>query len=168
MTASTSGSPSRAAFLAAALLALVAGNAFAETAESGVAGEIKALIKADNEYVKANLKDREGGVSAEGSLEFWSSGGLMQWSAPDDNLTEYDRFTITPKHIKVIELPGGEAAVAMYYSEGTMARKGAAAVTNYFTRVTQVFVKENGEWVSRAAHWSPVQGGSGTNQTAVD
>jgi len=31
---------------------------------------------------------------------------------------------------------------------------------------TLVMVLENGDWVSRAAHWSPIQGGTGTNQTA--
>ena len=151
-----------------AVLSLVAGIAPVAAEESAAATEIKAMIMADNDYVRANLKDQQAGVSKHGSVEFWSSGGLMQWSAPDGPLTEYDKFTITAKHIKVIELPGGESAVAMYYSEGTMARKGAPAVTNYFTRVTQVFVKEDGEWVVRAAHWSPVQGGSGTNQTAVE
>jgi hypothetical protein len=154
--------------LTVAVLALVAVIAPASAEESGTAAEIKAMIMADSEYARANLKDQEGGVSQHGSLEFWSSGGLMQWSAPDGAISEYDKMTITPKHIEVIELPGGESAVAMYYSEGTMARKGAPAVTNYFTRVLQVFVKEDGKWVARAAHWSPVQGGAGTNQTAVE
>ena len=131
--------------LTVAVLSLVAGIAPASAEESGTAAEIKAMIMAEHEYVGANLKDQEGGVSQHGSLEFWSSGGLMQWTAPDGANSEYDKYTLTPKHIKVIELPGGESAVAMYYSEGTMARKGAASVTNYFTRVLQVFVKEDGK-----------------------
>ena len=43
----------------------------------------------------------------------------------------------------------------------------SAAVSDYRTRVTQVFVKEDGEWKVRAAHWSPIAGGAGTSQTAV-
>ena len=73
-----------------------------------------------------------------------------------------------PKHIEVIVLVPGKAAVAMYYSEGSMKPKGAAAVSHYMTRVTQAFVKEDNKWKVRASHWSPIQGGSGTSQTSVD
>jgi hypothetical protein len=147
-------------------LALV--PAWSEAAEGDVAAQIKAMIMADNAYVRANMKDKEGGVSKHGSVEFWSSGGLIQMTAPGADISEYDEFSLMPKHIEVIELPGGQSAVAMYYSEGGMKRKGAPGVSNYLTRVTQVFVLEDGEWVSRAAHYSAVMGGSGTNQTSVD
>jgi hypothetical protein len=136
--------------------------------EGGAAAEIKALIKAGNDFSRENLRDLEGGISADGSLQFWSSGGLMNWVAPDSPPSEYEHFSATAKHIKVIELPGGEAAVAMYYSEGSFQVKGSEPIDHYMTRVLQVYVKENGEWVVRAAHWSPVAAGSGTTQTTVD
>lgn len=162
----------RPLYLACAILALalptLVGPAEAETHESGVAEEIEALIMSDNDYVRENLMDREGGVSQHGSLEFWSSGGLMQHVPADAPSTEYEEFSITPKHIQVIELPGGAAAVALYYSEGSMHPKGGGAVDDYLTRVLQVFVKEDGEWVARAAHWSPITGGAGTSQTSLD
>jgi hypothetical protein len=44
---------------------------------------------------------------------------------------------------------------------------GLPAVPNYRTRVAQVFVKEEGDWKIRAAHWSPLMGGAGTSQTVV-
>lgn len=152
--------------LAALLLAPV--GAWADDAEGGVAAEIKAKIMADNAYLRENLMDPEGGTSKEGSLEFWSSGGLLQWVSADAPRAEYEAFTLTPKHIKVIELPGGESAVALYYSEGSMHPKGRAPIANYLTRVLQVFVKEDGEWVSRASHWSAVQGGAGTSQSSIN
>lgn len=158
--------------LGAAALALVALALLSVPAEAGdeggVAAEIKAVIKEGNDYVRQHGKDQEGGVSKNGSLQFWSSGGLMQWVAPDAPPTEYEHFSITPKHVKVIELPGGEAAVAMYYSEGSMQAKGSAPVSHYMTRVLEVYVKEDGKWVNIAAHWSPVAAGAGTNQTSVD
>jgi hypothetical protein len=153
--------------VAVATLVLLPGWARAAD-EGSVAATIKAMIMADNEYTRANMKDKEGGVSKHGSVEFWSSGGLVQWTAPDAGISEYDEFSLTPKHIEVIELPGGQAAVAMYYSEGSMKRKGAPGVSNYLTRVTDVFVLEDGKWVSRAAHYSAIIGGTGTNQTSVD
>jgi len=57
--------------------------------------------------------------------------------------------------------------VAHYYQEAVMQPQGSAKVPDYRTRVTQVFVKEDGEWKIRAAHWSPLVGGAGTSQTVV-
>jgi len=77
-------------------------------------------------------------------------------------------FNLQPKHIKVITLVEGQAAVAVFYSEGSMKPKGSAAVNHYLTRATQVFVKEEGQWKIRSSHWSPVAGGSGTTQAALE
>ena len=46
--------------------------------------------------------------------------------------------------------------------------KNSPVVQNYRTRVTGVFVKEDGKWKVRAAHWSPIAGGSGTSQSVLD
>lgn len=125
-------------------------------------------IMDDNAYSHKNLKGMEDTVSKEGSLEFWSSGGLLNEVSPDIPPPEFESVSIRAKHITVITLVPGEVAVAQYYSEGGMAPVGSAAVNNYRTRVTQVFVKEGGKWKVRAAHWSPIQGGAGTSQTSVD
>lgn len=126
------------------------------------------LIMDGNTYANKNLKDKADTVSKDGSLEFWSSGGLLQDVSPSLPLQEYESMTIKAKHIKVITLVPGEIAVAQYYSEGGMAPVGSPAVNNYRTRATQIFVKEGGKWKVRAAHWSPIQGGAGTSQTSVD
>ena len=152
----------------AVLCALTTSVLVATEHESSVADEIKAVIMEGNAYLRENLTDQEGGISQHGSVEFWSSGGLMQWNAPDTAGSTYESFTLKAKHIKVIELPGGEAAVAMYYLEGSMQPQGRPAVSHYMTRVTQVFVKEDGAWVARAGHWSPIAAGSGTSQASVD
>lgn len=161
--------PLAAAALALAALVLLPALLSAEHHEgSDVAAQIKAQIMKENQYVRSNLHDPEGTVSKDGSLEYWSSGGLVQWVAPDAPASKYEAFAITPKHIKVIELPGGEAAVAMYYSEGSMQVEGGPSVSHYMTRVTQVFVKEDGAWKVRAAHWSPIAAGAGTTQSSID
>jgi len=151
-----------------ALCSLIAPALVADHHQNSVADAVKAVIMEGNAYLRENLADQQGGISQHGSVEFWSSGGLMQWNAPDDEGSQYESFTLRAKHIKVIELPGGEAAVAMYYLEGSMQPKGRPAVSHYMTRVTQVFVKEDGAWVARAGHWSPIAGGSGTSQATVD
>jgi len=142
-------------------------GAFAH-AEEATEQEVIKTIMDGNAYTKKNLKDEIDTVSKDGSLEFWSSGGFLQEVKPESKPNEYESVNIDAKHIHVITLVPGKVAVAQYYSEGSMAPKGSAAVSNYRTRVTQVFVKEGGKWKVRAAHWSPITGGSGTSQTAVD
>ena len=117
-------------------------------------------------YLK--LKKYENDYSKDGALEFWSSGGLMQTIDPSGRPEAYDYVNINPKHIEVIILAKGKAAVAMYYSEGNMKPKNSSEVSHYLTRVSQTFDKEDGEWKPRTSHWSPVMGGSGTSQTGKE
>lgn len=125
--------------------------------------EIRKLIADDIEYTEKNLSGRPGSVSDRGSLEFWSSGGLMQVAEP---LAErFEVFQGAAKHIEVVVLVEGEAAVAQFYQEAVMQPVGLPLVTDYRTRVTQVFKKEEGQWKIVAAHYSPLRGGSGTPET---
>lgn len=145
---------------------LLFGAPFVHADEATEQAIIKMLMD-DNAYTKENLKGKGDAVSKEGSLEFWSSGGLLNEVDPGGTPQEFEAFNINLKHITVITLVPGQAAVAQYYSEGAMAPTTSAAVSNYRTRVTQVFVKEGGKWKVRAAHWSPIAGGAGTSQTAT-
>ena len=79
----------------------------------------------------------------------------------------FEVFQGSIKHIEVIVLVEDQAAVAHYYQEAIMKPTGLPAVPNYRTRVTQVFVKEDGAWKIRAAHWSPLMSGAGTSQTVI-
>ena len=124
-------------------------------------------IITENEYSNKNNKTMDI-YSKEGALEFWSSGGLLNEVGTEDRTNEFESFSMNIKHIEVLILVPKKAAVAMYYSEGSMTPKGSKPVDHYMTRVTQVFVKENGEWRVRASHWSPVLGGAGTSQTATN
>ena len=45
-----------------------------------------------------------------------------------------------------------------------MKPKGSGLVPHYLTRVSQTYVKEDGSWVIRTGHYSPITGGSGTTQ----
>ena len=104
-------------------------------------------------------------MSEDGYYAFNSSGGLMVYDKnPNIKKNEWDVVNLTPKHIKVVSLVPGKAAVAMYYSEGSMTPKGSAAVPHYMTRVSETFIKEKGKWVMKTAHYSPISGGSVTSQ----
>ena len=135
-----------------------------------LAGDKEDLIKqimASNDYVNKN-KTNMSEYSKDGALEVWSSGGLLHEVGPGGRSDEYESFNMSIKHVEVLILVPKKAAVAMYYSEGSMTPKGSKPVGHYMTRVTQAFVKENGEWRVRASHWSPIMGGAGTSQTATN
>ena len=134
---------------------------------AGDVEEIKNQIMDNNEYSNKNNRSVNE-YSKSGALEYWSSGGLIQEIDPDGRPEVYDYFNIKVKHIEVVVLVPKKAAVAMYYSEGSMKPKNSPAVNHYLTRVTQAYVNENGKWKVRASHWSPIQGGSGTSQTSTE
>ena len=147
--------------------ALIVAVAPAQADEATEREIIKTIMDENAEIQKTGVQTTEI-VSKDGSLEFWSSGGLLHEVTQDDSPLEFESFTVKPKHITVITLVPGEIAVAQYYSEGTMDFKEGTDVSNYLTRATQVLVKEGGKWKVRAAHWSPIAGGSGTTQTSLD
>lgn len=152
--------------LLAVVVALCAGIA---VADSDTEKEVKQAILDSNAHITKNMKDAPDAYSKHGALEFWSSGGLLQEIPPGGGFPgEFEVFRIKPKHIRVVVLVEGQAAVAHYYSEGSMQPKGFPLVGHYLTRVTQVFVKEDGKWKVRSSHWSPVVAGSGTSQTAAE
>ena len=129
--------------------------------------EVEKAILDFFDYSNRNLTSKPDRYSKHGALEFWSSGGLLQELEPGGGRPKpYEIFNLKPKHIKVITLVDGQVAVAHYYSEGSLQPVGYPAVTHYLTRVSQVFVKEDGRWKIISSHWSPVAGGSGTSQAA--
>jgi hypothetical protein len=134
-------------------------------AETEVVKEVKQLILDNNAYTLKNLEFKDKTISKKGSLEFWSSGGLLQ-SMQQNFKREFDDYNLHSKHIKIIEI-NAKTAVAMYYVEGNVQHKGSENNSNYLTRVMQVYVKEEDGWKIRAAHWSPLVGGKGTTETAI-
>ena len=135
--------------------------------QASVEDAVRQTILDSYAFGRENLRDSEGFYSGDGSVEFWSSGGLLQQVPTDTPPVEYVFNTLTTKHITVIPL-SADAAVVHMYVEGGFQAVGQQPVPNYLTRGTLVMVLEGGEWVSRAAHWSPIRGGTGTNQTAIE
>ena len=129
--------------------------------------EIHDVVLANMAHTNKNLSQDPMRISSAGSKEFFSSGGLLNTVTRKAGVSDFEYFSGTVKHIEVVVLVEGQAAVAHYYQEASMKPKGLPAVPNYRTRVTQAFAKEDGIWRIKAAHWSPLQGGAGTSQTVV-
>ncbi len=155
----------RSAFAIPAVAALVFFPSIT-SAQAQTEQEITQLIIDGYDYANTNLQTRPGDYSQHGALEFWSSGGLLQEVPASGRIEEYDAFNIQPKHIRVVVLVEGQAAVAHYYAEGSMTPKGYPAASYYLVRVTSVYVKEDGAWKLRSDHYSAILGGGGTTQNA--
>jgi hypothetical protein len=155
-------------FSAVLVFFLIHGIGFAQDdQEKKDADQIRAMIIENNQELKINNKLEQTNISSKGSHDFWSSGGLLVDLSPEFRF-EFDSFNLTPKHITIIPLVPGKAAVAAYYNEGSFKPKNSEKVAHYLCRVTTVFVREDGKWKSRHSHFSPVQGGSGTTQTTIE
>ena len=131
------------------------------------ASEVRQVVLDQITHMNQELKQDPMRLSKDGSIEFFSSGGLLTYLDRTSGGNTFEIFEGSIKHIEVVVLVEGQAAVAHFYQEAMMQPMGLPVVPNYRTRVTQVFVKEEGDWKIRAAHWSPLMGGAGTSQTVI-
>ena len=137
------------------------------TVMADTATEVRQVILDDLAHANQELNQDPMRLSKDGSKEFFSSGGLLNHLERTSGGNTFEMFEGSIKHIEVVVLVEGQAAVAHFYQEAMMQPTGLPAVPNYRTRVTQIFVKEEGGWKIRAAHWSPLMGGAGTSQTVI-
>ena len=137
------------------------------TVMADTATEVRQVILDHLAHMNQELNQDPMRLSKDGSKEFNSSGGLLNHLERTSGGNTFEMFEGSIKHIEVVVLVEGQAAVAHFYQEAMMQPTGLPAVPNYRTRVTQIFVKEEGDWKIRAAHWSPLMGGAGTSQTVI-
>jgi len=137
------------------------------TVMADTATEVRQAVLDHLAHMNQELNQDPMRLSKDGSKEFFSSGGLLNHLERTSGGNTFEMFEGSIKHIEVVVLVEGQAAVAHFYQEAMMQPTGLPAVPNYRTRVTQIFVKEEGDWKIRAAHWSPLMGGAGTSQTVI-
>ena len=137
------------------------------TVMADTATEVRQVILDHLAHMNQELNQDPMRLSKDGSKEFFSSGGLLNHLDRTSGGNTFEMFEGSIKHIEVVVLVEGQAAVAHFYQEAMMKPTGLPVVPNYRTRVTQIFVKEEGDWKIRAAHWSPLMGGAGTSQTVI-
>ena len=142
-------------------------SALSSIVMADTASEVRQVVLDQIAHMNQELNQDPMRLSKDGSIEFFSSGGLLTYLDRTSGGNTFEMFEGSIKHIEVVVLVEGQAAVAHFYQEAMMQPTGLPAVPNYRTRVTQVFVKEEGDWKIRAAHWSPLMGGAGTSQTVV-
>ena len=142
-------------------------SVLSSTVMADTATEVRQVVLDHMAHMNQELNQDPMRLSKDGSKEFFSSGGLLNYLDRTSGGNTFEMFQGSIKHIEVVVLVEGQAAVAHFYQEAMMQPTGLPAVPNYRTRVTQIFVKEEGDWKIRAAHWSPLMGGAGTSQTVI-
>ena len=142
-------------------------SVLSSTVMADTATEVRQVVLDHMAHMNQELNQDPMRLSKNGSKEFFSSGGLLNYLDRTSGGNTFEMFQGSIKHIEVVVLVEGQAAVAHFYQEAMMKPTGLPAVPNYRTRVTQIFVKEEGDWKIRAAHWSPLMGGAGTSQTVI-
>jgi len=75
----------------------------------------------------------------------------------EDLAGEYDVTVMYPKAFALSDT----VVLARYYLEGSLSVEDTT-VGNYRTRVTHIWVKEDGEWKSKSWHFSPLHNGGTT------
>lgn len=75
-------------------------------------------------------------------------------------ISPQDESNFNPRYIEVDVLAKGKVAVAYYYLVGSY-KIGGVSESNYRTRVSQIFLKENGNWKVKSGHFSPLHSGTG-------
>ena len=143
-------------------------SVLSSTVIADTATEVRQAVLDHLAHMNQELNQDPMRLSKDGSKEFFSSGGLLNHLDRTSGGNTFEMFQGSIKHIEVVVLVEGQAAVAHFYQEAMMQPTGLPAVPNYRTRVTQIFVKEEGGWKIRAAHWSPLMGGAGTSQTVIN
>ena len=146
--------------------------AFPGWAEAGDQDDVKAAI----DIHWANMTTRTPDPSGDNPAGVWqanSNGSLWNFQSPTEIAAGMTSSPYTnnlqPNHITVrIMGSGQDVAHAVYYLVGTISRDGETVITNYRTRVSQVFEKIDGKWLLSGAHYSPLHGGSGVAQDAFN
>ncbi|MGC6488744.1 MAG: hypothetical protein ACON4Z_13950 [Planctomycetota bacterium] len=129
--------------------------------------EMSRAIEDRIDYVFRYWRSKQRGLAGANGLHvFNSNGGMLAHSSPVQ-VVEFPVSTVQPRDVHVVPLVDGEAAVAIFYAEGSLQVKGGPLVPNYRTRVTQTFVKEFGRWHCKTEHWSKLAGAEGVQPVRV-
>ena len=94
------------------------------TAQAGTEEEIRDVVKANIAHTNKTMSQDPTRISKYGSKEFFSSGGLLNTIQRDSDASDFEYFSGSVKHIEVVVLVEGQAAVAHYYQEASMKPKG--------------------------------------------
>lgn len=128
--------------------------------------EVSEVVKKHWDYQNnKNWKKFTGTMHSSGTMNGDSNGSFwyMQEStlaAVTQNQQAGDSYNFQPRYIEVDVLEKNKVAVAYYYLVGSYEIAGNEK-SDYRTRVSQIFVKEKGNWKVKSGHFTALHSGSG-------
>ena len=128
--------------------------------------EVTEIVNKHWEYQnKKNWKKYVGTLYSGGTMNGDSNGSFwyMQEStvaAVTEGQAPSNEFNFKPRYIKIDVLEKDRVAIAYYYLVGSYSINGQEK-NDYRTRVSQVFIKEEGGWKIKSGHFTPLYSGSG-------
>ena len=139
---------------------------FSSFVVAGDVDDVNALIK--KHWATQNKKDWKAFVSTlhSGGTMNGDSNGSFWYRTPatvaavTEGQSPDNEWNVAPRYIEVDVLEKGKVAVAYYYLVGSYTINGVQK-NDYRTRVSQIFVKEKGNWKVKAGHYTPLYSGSG-------
>ena len=90
------------------------------TVMADTATEVREVILDDIAHMNQELDQDPMRLSKDGSTEFFSSGGLLTYLDRTSGGNTFEMFQGSIKHIEVVVLVEGQAAVAHFYQEAVM------------------------------------------------
>ena len=143
------------------LLSLFAITAYAGDTDDVIA-QVEKLWEARNamDYeTQWNLVSKDGAFGANSNGTFFNYAEKGTVDDVKQGLSGIEKSNISVMYPKAAVIADG-VVLARYYLEGQIEFAGGAREPMYRTRVTQIWVKEGGEWKYRSWHFSPLhQGG---------
>ncbi len=148
-----------------ACMAICFSQAVLADSHSSATDEVIALVEKNwearnnNDY-KTQLDLRSDGMhfNANSSGTFFYSDAKPSLEEISEDLAgDYDVTVMYPNAVAL----SYTVVLAHYYLEGSLS-VDETTVSNYRTRVTHIWVKENGKWKSKSWHFSPLHNGGTT------
>ena len=143
------------------LLSLFAITAYAGDTDDVIA-QVEKLWEARNamDYeTQWNLVSKDGAFGANSNGTFFNYAEKGTVDNVKEGLAGIEKSNISVMYPKAAVIADG-VVLARYYLEGQIEFAGGVREPMYRTRVTQIWVKEDGEWKYRSWHFSPLhQGG---------
>lgn len=147
-------------YIAVIMCALIAQTAFAGNAE-----DVLALVEkhwdarnANDYQTQYDLGSKAGSFSANSNGTFFSSDEKGTLAELTENLSNIKKSNVSVRYPEAVQL-SDTVVLARYYLEGQIDFSDGNREANYRTRVTNIWVKEDGEWKNRSWHFSPLHNG---------
>lgn len=146
-------------------MAICFSQAVLADSHSSATDEVLALVEKNWEARNNNDYKTQRDLTSDGMHFNANSNGTFFYAGAKPSLEEMSenlagKYDVSVVHPNAVAL-SDTVVLARYYLEGSISVEDRT-VSNYRTRVSHIWVKEDGEWKSKSWHFSPLHNGGTT------